>query len=178
MKKALQVVMPSAGPLREEDLHTYLVVAEGLLNSRPLAYVSTDPDDLSALPPAHFLMQKPYADSVPVTSSKSQSLAKRWFHVQETLDKLWQRFIREVVPHLNVMNSWTTKRRDLQVGDVVVVFEEKQRGVWPLGVIVETITNAQDGHARRAKVRCNGRELVRSLSRLLVVQEAEAFPLQ
>ena len=135
----------------------------------------TDPNDLSSITPAHFLMQKPYADSVPVsgTDTATPSLARRWYHVQQTLDRLWLRFVREVVPQLNVLNKWVTKRRDLRVGDVVAVFEEKHRGVWPLGVIKEVFPNSRDGHARRARIRCNGRDMNRSLSRLLVVQEAD-----
>ena len=172
MKRALNVTLPTAGKLKEEELQTCVVITEGILNSRPLAYVGTDPNDLTPLTPAHFLLQKPYTDVAMTTEDHTiPKLVKRWHHLQTIMDRLWSRFVKEVMPQLQPMNKWTTKRRDLQVGDVCVLFEEKLRGVWPLAIITEIIPHAGDGHARRAKIRCNGRLLERSLSRLLVIQE-------
>ena len=75
---------------------------------------------------------------------------------------------------MNKMNAWTTKRRDLQVGDVVVLMEDKDRGMWPLGLIIETHKSSKDGHTRRAIVRCKGKNYERSLSKLMVIQESQA----
>ena len=174
MKKALNVVLPTCGKLKEEELRSCVIVSEGILNSRPLTYVGTDPDDLAVLTPAHFLNQSMYADLVPADDDVTPRFAKRWFNMQKVLDRLWTRFIREVVPQLNVLNKWTTKRIDLRTGDVCVLLEEKHRGVWPLAVVEEVIVSPTDGHARSAKVRSGGRILERSLSRILVIQESSS----
>ena len=173
MKKALNVVMPTAGPLREEELHTCLVTCEGLLNSRPLSYVSSDPDDLTPLTPAHFLKLDGYAEilSDTVFRSNSRKFFERWLFLQKILDKIWARFITEVIPHLNKMNQWTSQRRDLQPGDIVAVLENKTRGVWPLGRVLEIFPGEKDGHVRRANIMCQGKIIERSLSRLMVVME-------
>ena len=174
MKKSLAAVLPSAGPLWEEEFNTCLVVCEGLLNSRPISYVSSDPNDFSPLTPAHFLMQAGYQDIAAVTGFKPtrQELCDRWLHIQRALDRLWSRFIQEVVPQMNKMNAWTTKRKELQAGDIVVLLENKVRGIWPIGKITETYKNKQDGHVRRAKVLCNGKMYDRSLARIMVIQES------
>ena len=174
MKKSLAVTLPSAGPLKEEELNTCLIVCEGLLNSRPISFVSSDPDDFLPLTPAHFLMQAGYEDIAPVSGFKPsrQELCDRWLHIQHTMDRLWNRFIQEVVPHMNKMNAWTTCRKELQAGDVVVLLENKVRGIWPIGRITETYKNKQDGHVRRAKVLCNGKLYDRSLARIMVIQES------
>ena len=87
------------------------------------------------------------------------------------MDRLWGRFIKEVIPGMNKMNQWTTKRRDLQAGDIVVLLENKSRGIWPIGRITETYRNEKDGHVRRAKILCKGKIYDRSLSRIMVIQE-------
>ncbi|KAH0999264.1 hypothetical protein HUJ04_005286 [Dendroctonus ponderosae] len=45
--------------LTYEDLCTVLIQIEGVLNSRPLSPLSTDPKDLTPFTPAHFLVGKP-----------------------------------------------------------------------------------------------------------------------
>ena len=42
--------------LRDETLSTFLTKVEALLNSRPLTYVSSEPDDLEALTPNYLLL--------------------------------------------------------------------------------------------------------------------------
>ena len=133
-----------------------------------------DPNDLTALTPAHFLKLDSYADCAPDTNFRSDSrkFFERWLHLQKVLDRIWVRFIQEVIPHRNKMQQWTTQRRDLQVGDIVAVLESKTRGVWPIGRILQIFPGAKDGHVRRASVMCQNKILDRSLSRLAVIQEA------
>ena len=54
VKTALKAVLKEQVPA-DETLHTLFVEAEALVNSRPLTFVSVDPDDLEALTPPHFL---------------------------------------------------------------------------------------------------------------------------
>ncbi|XP_036138622.1 uncharacterized protein LOC105838215 [Monomorium pharaonis] len=42
-----------------EELSTFTTEIEGILNSRPITSISSEPDDLSALTPAHYLIGKP-----------------------------------------------------------------------------------------------------------------------
>ena len=74
----------------------------------------------------------------------------------------------------NKMNRWTTQRRDVQVGDIVAVLEDKTRGVWPLGKIIKVFHGEKDNHSRNAQVQCQGRTLDCSLTQFMVVQEAPA----
>lgn len=42
-----------------EKFTTLVVRVEGILNSRPLTPITGDPNDLSALTPGHFLIDRP-----------------------------------------------------------------------------------------------------------------------
>ena len=54
-KKTLKTVLQNR-IVAKEALRTALVEAEGILNSRPVTYVSSDEDDIEALTPNHFLL--------------------------------------------------------------------------------------------------------------------------
>ena len=54
-KKTLKTVLQNR-IVAKEALRTALVEAEGILNSRPVTYVSSDADDIEALTPNHFLL--------------------------------------------------------------------------------------------------------------------------
>ena len=54
-KRALHAVLEDH-TVTDEMLLTVMAEVEGLLNSRPLTHISTDPDDYAALSPNHFLL--------------------------------------------------------------------------------------------------------------------------
>lgn len=54
---------------------------------------------------------------------------------------------------LNQRQKWNTPRRNIQVGDVVLlVDDDAPRMQWPRGIVVDT-TLSDDGLVRRVKVR-------------------------
>ena len=120
-------------------------------------------------------MTRVYADVALVAGcrGKNEEMVQRFLHVQQALDRLWARFVKEIVPSLNMSPKWTTRRRDMQEGDGVAILEEKTRGIWPLGRVLSVKATDTDGHRRRATVLSNGRIFERSLSRLMTVQEAD-----
>ena len=64
------------GDTTEEELATCVVVAEGLVNQRPLTYVSGHPRDSVPLTPAHFLRGSDTTEFLPVAGTVSFS--RRW----------------------------------------------------------------------------------------------------
>jgi len=165
MKTSLKHVI-SDGLLTDDEFHTAAKKVQAILNSRPLGYFGTQPEDITPLTPAHFLADKALKD---ITIDASHLDHKsRYKLVQHTLDDAWKRFQKEVIPKLNVINKWTKQHGNLEVGDVVVVMDAEETGKFPLGLVIETFPGS-DGLVRIVKVRIRGHETKRHAARLMLL---------
>ena len=88
------------------------------------------------------------------------------------MDTFWTRFIREYTTKLNAYPKWTKPRSNVGIGDVVVTLEEKYRGKWPLGRIVD-VHATRDGFVRAVDVMVNDRVLKRDVQKVVVILRAE-----
>ena len=173
-KKAMKVVMDDAD-VTDEELQTAMCGAERLLNSRPITYVSSDPNDPSPLTPNHFLVGQiggvfaPEAtDQVEVNNPRN-----RWHRVQQLLQLFWKRWRREFLPRLNVSKKWFHFKHNLKEGDVVLIVEPKaSRGEWPLGRVIEAYPGS-DGLVRVVKVKSKNKEYFRPIHRLCPLEYVE-----
>ena len=165
-KRALAATLADRD-VTDEEMYTAITGAEALVNSRPLAYQSSDPRDLLPLTPNHFLYGMQGAPFAPPGVDESDfRLQQRWRLVQEIIRQFWRRWMREVVPELNRRKKWHEVKRDLQLGDVVlIVTPDTPRGCWPLARVVETYAG-RDGHVRVVKVQVGKKFLTRPVTRL------------
>ena len=166
-KKALNAILGNA-EVTDEELLTAICGAEKLLNSRPITYVSSDPNDLSPLTPNHFLTGQVGGTFAPeaLDHSEAYNPTKRWHRVQQLLRQFWKRWRRELLPCLNVRRKWFHPRHNLKRGDIVLIAEPNDdRGEWPLGRVTETYPG-DDGLVRVAKVRSKNKEYTRPVHRL------------
>jgi hypothetical protein len=150
VKRALKAII-QPGLLSEKDFETFLTEAEGILNTRPLGYHSTDLADGKALTPNDFLVGRTVGDLKPHEAA-SWGLSKRLQRIENIQSHFWKRFLLEITPNFHLMNEWVTKRRNFEVGDVVATTDKKIRGRWPVGKIV-AIKPGRDGLVRTVRVR-------------------------
>ena len=166
-KKAIYAVVGDRD-VTDEELITVSTRVESLLNSRPLTYQSSDPQDDVPLTPNHFLhgqMGGQFApESVDTTTFHPR---QRWRNVQDIISRVWRRWLKECVPALNRRPKWASEVQDLKVGDVVLVIQpDAPRGRWPLGRIVE-VYPGRDGDTRVAKVACGVKTVVKPIHKLI-----------
>ncbi|XP_059056256.1 uncharacterized protein LOC131850106 [Achroia grisella] len=137
-----------------EELTTVLTQIESLLNSRPLTVLSSDPSDLEALTPAHFLNTIPLkhfpahdvSDTIP-------HLLKRHELLDQLVQSFWKRWHREYLHTLQLRRKWNTPAFPIQEGTIVVVMQENLTPLhWPLGLITR-VYKGKDGIIRVASVK-------------------------
>jgi len=168
VKRGLAAVMVP-GDLDHEMLETMAIKVEGIINSRPLTYLSGDGRDFKPITPNDFLLPVCARDLAPLPEGDSAKANRKLRVISEHLDGFWNRFITEYIPALNSTGKWHQGDQDLCVGDVVAVLERNERR-WPLGKILEVFPNQKDNKVRTVDVLTNGkvyRRHVRGLMKLL-----------
>ncbi|XP_063382133.1 uncharacterized protein LOC134668622 [Cydia fagiglandana] len=168
VKTALLVTLKERAP-REELLHTLLLEAEALVNSRPLTYV-TENREYESLTPSHFLIGTSSPQQLPaVLDDGVFSSRKEWQKVLRLSEHFWTRWLKEYLPSLKPRRNNGRQYHNLKVDDVVLVVDpDLPRGVWPIGRIVEVFPG-RDGIVRVADVATKGgllRRPARKLARL------------
>ena len=190
VRNVLAALLQSNGSqLNEESLRTLLCEVEAIVNSRPLTVDSiNDPLSLNPLTPNHLLTMKTKVVLPPpgVFQSADKYCRKRWRRVQHLANEFWARWKKEYLLSLQQRQRWTKPRRDMCVGDVVIIKDDDEpRNKWLLARVAETFQSA-DGHVRKVKVAVADRELdnsgkkvksvkylERPIQKLVLLQETE-----
>ena len=171
-KRAIHAVLKNAS-CTDQELSTAIVEAEHLLNSRPLSALSTDSNDLTPLTPYHFLIGRSViATPLEVCADDEDRVhpVKRWRVVQRLVRDIWRRWLRELVPMLNVRQKWWKAGRDLKIGEVVMYMEpHAPRGAWPLGRVTN-VHPGPDGRVRVVDIAVKGREYRRPINVLVPLE--------
>ena len=138
--------------LDDESLHTLLVEAENIVNSRPLTTENlTDPES-QPLTPNQLLTLKTKLVMPPPGAFQKEHVycKKRWKAVQYMANQFWERWRKEYMVLLQTRQKWHEKKRSFQVGDIVLVKEDKiPRNQWKIGMLTETFPS-KDGLLRSA----------------------------
>ena len=138
-----------------EEFATALAQVEACLNSRPLVPInSPDDEGVEVLTPGHFLIGQPLcALPDPSFSYRSVSLLRRWHLCQNLVRHFWQRWSAVYLLSLNKYNKWHHPSRNLAVGDVVVIKEDRTIPMtWTLARVMQ-VYPGKDGLVRVATVR-------------------------
>ena len=138
----------------DEVLQTVIAEATQILNSRPLTRNSDSPMDEDPLTPNHLLNLRP-TSSLPrgVFDKDDLSCRKSWRQAQYLANVFWRRWIREYLPSLLERKKWNNPRRNLKIGDLVLIADENYpRGQWPLAMVTEVMPG-KDGYVRAVKVK-------------------------
>ena len=168
-KRAMNAVIGNAD-ITDEELITVATGAEALVNSRPLTYQSASPEDDPPLTPNHFLHGQAGGQFAPDSVDSGEfNIKRRWRRLQEIIKHFWHRWMREWLPGLNARKKWNQPKKDLIIGDIVLVITPSSpRGHWPLGRVVETCPG-QDGHVRVVKVKVGQTVFTRAVNKLCLL---------
>lgn len=166
VKVALNATLHERAP-REETLLTLLAEAEAIVNSRPLAHVSTDPNDPTTLTPFHFLIGTSSNEILNITFNDNVLAGRsEWKKALQLADNFWNRWVREVLPMMQPRNK-TKSSDNLKTGDIVIIADGTlPRRTWPRGRITKTYPG-KDGVVRVVDVETAGGVLRRPVLKLV-----------
>lgn len=92
-----------------EEMLIALYEIEAILNTRPIAPLNEDPNDLACLTPGHFLIGTPlnsfpYEDLRDVNENRER--LRRWQRVEQLRQHFWRRWSTEYLHSLQERNKW------------------------------------------------------------------------
>ena len=145
-----------------EELTAILTEVEGVINDRPLTYISDD-DTVESLMPYHLMFGHNINNRVKVSNDaeielNSEQCSERVKTLQLTLNQVWNRCRTEYLSQLREKHSYVEGKFNndcnIEVRDVVLFKEDKfgTRGKWKKGR-VENIIQGKDGIIRGASLR-------------------------
>ena len=135
------------------EIQTVCFEAANLVNERPIGRHPTDPSDGVYLCPNHLLLGRASnrAPSGPFIGRSKCS--HRYLLTENIKDSFWRQWTRDFFPSLLVHQKWHTARRNVKIGDVVIVQDSKQvRGKWKLAA-VSNVFPSDDGLVRKVELK-------------------------
>ncbi|XP_055916282.1 uncharacterized protein LOC129949079 [Eupeodes corollae] len=160
--------------LTTEELLTVVIEVEGILNSRPIAPLSADPNDGEALTPAHLLIGSSLRSLPPEPVPERQTgCLKRWQLLCWLKQQFWLKWSKEYLLGLQARSKWVQEQPNLVVGKLVLIHEDNsppQR--WKTGRVIGVV-EGQDGKVRVADVKTSSGVLRRPIVKLAPLPDEE-----
>lgn len=161
----------------EQVLRNVLKECVGIVNSRPLTFVSVDSNEAEALTPNHFILGDSGRLAVPCEIAENEKfLTRNWKTGQMLINQFWVRWIQEYLPTITRRTKWFTDTKPIEVGDVVYIVDEKlKRNSWPKGLVTKVFPGSNNV-VRSAMVRCHNKEYHRPVAKLAVLDVVPHVP--
>ncbi|XP_018300724.1 uncharacterized protein [Mycetomoellerius zeteki] len=145
-----------------EELNTFTAEVEGILNSRPIIPLSSNPNDTSALTPAHYFIGKPLT-ALPegnLTCVPANRLST-WQHITKMRQDFWARWYLEYLNELQVRHKWSKDGPQLNIGTMILIKDKRIPCTqWVLGRITR-LYPGDDGVIRTASIMTSSGEMTR-----------------
>lgn len=148
-----------------EGLQTVLVEIEGILNSKPLGYTSSDIADLD---PISLLMGHSDSSLPHIVYPESEFISRRWWRQSQVLsDNFWRYFLKFYLPGLQTWQKWQKDKTDIQVGTKVKILDPQLPGaLWQVGRVSEVFPGA-DGRMRTVNIKVGPKTYTFSIARII-----------
>lgn len=130
---------------------TLLFEVAGLLNCRPLTYVSSDPNDYRPLTPNDFLAKAP-TQNAPAGDFGDANPLKQYNYLQRCVNLFWDLWIKIYLQTLVVRRKWKQPKVNIRIGEAVMIMDHLPRGTWRTGRVTEVFPG-HDGLVRVVNVK-------------------------
>lgn len=154
----------------KNELETILIEVESCINSRPLTFVSDQPDFDHYLTPSHFILgrnitSKPPVDIEPYTVTTKDLHDRERIGIQR-LEHFWNVWRKDYIANLPPVVKGFNQKCKVDIGSTVLVKEVNMPKLqWPIGVIVN-VYPGRDGLIRSVDVKTRKGVINRSIQTL------------
>ena len=134
-------------------MQTILFETANLINDRPIGRHPTSIEDGAYLSPNDLILGNS-TNRIPDSGHESISNKyDRYRLVQQVINSFWKRWTQTYFPSLLVHQKWHTAKRNVKIGDVVLVKDSNLiRGKWRLGRIIRADPSLRDGYVRNVEI--------------------------
>ena len=124
-----------------------------MVNSRPVAHNTGDPESGGPITPLHLLLGRASVEVPQVRFNEMPKLTQRLQFIEEAKKQFWTKWMSQVFGGRMLSHKWTKKERDVAVGDVVLLAEaENDDPTYRMGV-VDSVKLGEDGHVRTVSIK-------------------------
>ena len=136
------------------ELQTIFFEIGNLLNQRPIGIKPGYNIDLgSYLSPNDLLLGHKNTETPSGLYDVKDNILKNFKHANDVINSFWKRWMRDYFPTLIVRNKWHVEKRNVSIGDIVLVKDSNVvRGHWKLAQVL-TANPGSDGKVRNVTLR-------------------------
>ncbi|XP_030758530.1 uncharacterized protein LOC115884169 [Sitophilus oryzae] len=159
--------------LTYEQFSTVLCQVEACLNSRPLSPLSSDPNDLLPITPAHFLIGETLmSQPEPDLTNVKENLLSKLQQCQQMVQHFWNRWSKEYISELQIRSKWKQSFPNvIKPGILVIVKEDNTPPLkWQLGRVVGVHPGA-DNVIRAVSIKTSRGTIQRPVMKTCVLPE-------
>ena len=134
-----------------------------------------DPESLTPISPSNLLTMKSNVVLPPPGKFVREDLfcRRRWRRIQHIANEFWSRWRKEYLSNLQSRSKWNEEKRNLNIGDIVLVKDDNvSRNQWKLA-IVEKVMLGDDNKIRTVEIRQGQKCYVRPINKLVVIVETD-----
>jgi hypothetical protein len=134
------------------ELNTVVAEAAQIVNSRPIAKNTGDPETGGPITPLHLQLGRATVEVPKMKFEEAPHLTQRLQFIEEAKKQFWKKLMQQVFSGRMLNHKWTKNVRNVTVGDIVYLAEaENDDPTYRLGKVVEA-DPGEDGYVRTVKV--------------------------
>jgi hypothetical protein len=135
------------------ELGTIVAEAAQVVNSRPIARSTGDPESGGPITPLHLLLGRASVEVPQMRFNEMPKLTERLQFIEDAKKQFWNKWMSQVFGGRMLSHKWTKKERDVAAGDVVLLAEAKNDDpTYRMGV-VDSVKPGEDGHVQTVSIR-------------------------
>ena len=120
----------SSKTLTHAILSTFMAEVVAIINSRPIAQISSDPDmPLILIPSMLLTVKQDYLPVVATSYGMKEMYRAQWKHVRVLSGIFWKHWRSDYLQSLQQRRKWHSQQDDLKKGDVVLLRDKSMNRI-------------------------------------------------